>query len=44
MLSLSPRYDLFKFSFPKDFLPKEVEEKYSRIISKDPGVLTSAID
>ena len=44
MLSLSPRYDLFRFAFPKDFLPKEVEEKYSNIINKNPGVFTSAID
>ena len=28
MLSLSPRLDLFVFKFPKDFLPKEIEEKY----------------
>lgn len=44
MLSLSPRYDLFKFQFPRDFLPKEVEEKYIKIINKEPGVITSCID
>lgn len=44
MLSLSPRFDLFKFTFPKDFLPKEVEEKYSKIINQNPGVVTTPID
>lgn len=44
MLSLSPRYDLFKFSLPKDFLPKEVEEKYQGLLAKDAGVLTTPID
>ena len=44
MLSLSPRYDLIRFSFPKDFLPKEVSEKYMHIVSKDPNVITTPID
>lgn len=44
MLSLSPRYDLFKFSFPKDFLPEEVLVKYNNILSKNAGVITNAID
>lgn len=44
MLSLSPRYDLFKFSLPKDFLPKEVEEKYQGLLAKNAGVLTTPID
>lgn len=44
MLSLSPRYDLFKFSLPKDFLPEEVEKKYSTIINQNPGVITTPID
>jgi hypothetical protein len=43
-LSLSPRFDQFKFVFPKDFLPKEVEEKYRRILSKEPGVVVTPID
>ena len=43
-LSLSPRYDLFRFSLPKDFLPKEVEEKYMKMLSKDQSVLTTPID
>lgn len=44
MLSLSPRYDLFKFNLPKDFLPKEIEEKYRKILNKDPNVIVNPID
>ena len=44
MLSLSPRYDLFRFSFPKDFLPKEIEEKYYKILNSNSGVITTPID
>lgn len=44
MLSLSPRMDLFRFVLPKDFLPKEVEEKYFKLFQKDSGVITSPID
>ena len=44
MLSLSPRYDLFRFQFPRDFLPKEVEEKYAKIIAKEPGIICTPID
>lgn len=44
MLSLSPRYDLFKFQFPRDFLPTEVSEKYAKLIAREPGVLTTPID
>lgn len=44
MLSLSPRYDLFRFQFPRDFLPTEISEKYTKILNKEPGVLVTAID
>lgn len=44
MLSLSPRWDLFRFNLPKDFLPKEVEEKYTKILNENAGVLTSPIE
>lgn len=44
MLSLSPRYDLFKFEFPKTFLPKEVNDKYQKILNKNAGVLVTPID
>lgn len=44
MLSLSPRYDLVRFQLPKDFLPKEVEEKWTKYLNKEPGVFTRPID
>ena len=44
MLSLSPRYDLFKFQFPRDFIPRDIDEKYSKLINEDPGVITTCID
>ena len=44
MLSLSPRYDLFKFELPKTFLPKEVNEKYQKILSRNAGVLITPIE
>ena len=44
MLSLSPRYDLFKFSFPKDFLPNEIQERYNTILNKDSAVIYNPID
>lgn len=44
MLSLSPRYDLFRFSLPKDFLPEEVEAKYMNIIRENQAVITTPID
>ena len=43
-LSLSPRYDLFRFSLPKDFLPEEVEAKYSNILKCNQSVITTPID
>lgn len=44
MLSLSPRYDLFKIAIPKTMIPDEVQEKYQKLINKNPGVITTAID
>lgn len=44
MLSLSPRYDLFRFELPKTFLPKEVNDKYQKILARNAGVLTTPID
>ena len=44
MLSLSPRMDLFRFKFPKDFLPEELNEKYKRIISKNKAVIYEPIE
>lgn len=44
MLSLSPRTDLYRFMLPDDFLPKEVCDKYKKIINKDANVFTEPID
>ena len=44
MLSLSPRYDLFKIAIPKTMIPDEVQEKYQKLINKNPGVITTTID
>lgn len=44
MLSLSPRYDLVRFSLPKTFLPTEVEQKYTAMLNKDANTITSAIE
>ena len=44
MLSLSPRYDLFRFSFPKDFLPEEIDAKYTSLIRQNQAVITTPID
>lgn len=44
MLSLSPRYDQFRFALPKDFLPEDVTRKYAKILSKNPGVIRTPID
>ena len=44
MLSLSPRFDLFRFELPKDFLPDPIIEKYQKILDKSPGVLNTPID
>ena len=44
MLSLSPRYDQFRFCFDKSFLPKEVNDKWQEFMARDAGVLTTPID
>ena len=44
MLSLAPRLDLFRFAFPKDFLPKDIETKYRHILEKNSSVITTPID
>ena len=44
MLSLSPRFDLFRFAFPKEFLPREIEDKYQTLLNRTPGVLSNPID
>lgn len=44
MLSLSPRFDLFKFNFPKEFICEELRQKYDAIIARNPGVITNSVD
>lgn len=44
MLSLSPRYDLFRFHLPKTFLPEEIEQKYTALLQKDSYTMTTAIE
>ena len=44
MLSLSPRYDLIKFQLPKTFIPKEVEEKYTKLINTDANTMKSSVE
>lgn len=44
MLSLTPRFDLFKFSIPKDFFPKEVIDKYYRILNENQSVIFDPVN
>lgn len=44
MLSLSPRFDLFHFAFPKDYFPEPVLEKYQRIINKNQAVIIDPVN
>ncbi len=43
-LSLSPRYDLFRISFDKTFLPPSVTEKYQKVLDENTNVITTPID
>lgn len=43
-LSLSPRFDLYRFMIPKDFIPEEVRAKYDKILSQNAGVFTDSVD
>ena len=44
MLSLSPRFDLFRFEIPKDYIPEEILSKYDRMLNKNSAVITNSID
>lgn len=44
MLSLSPRFDLFHFEFPKDYFPDEILIKYDTLLTKNAGVIISSVD
>lgn len=43
-LSLTPRYDLFRFVLPKTFLPEEINTKYQKLLNREAGVVTTPID
>lgn len=43
-LSLTPRFDLFRFCFPKEFLPEEIRTKYQTILNRNAGVIVNPID
>ena len=44
MLSLTPRYDLFRLVLPKQFLPEEIQAKYQALLNKNTAVITTPID
>jgi hypothetical protein len=45
MAFLSGKNNNFKFSFPKTFVPKEIEDKYAPILNRIPGnMCTTVID
>ena len=43
-LSLSPRFDQFRFMIPKEYIPKEVRDKYDAIIANNANVFGNSID
>ena len=43
-LSLSPRYDQFRFMIPKEYIPLEVRDKYDNILSRNPSVFMTSMD
>ena len=43
-LSLSPRLDLFVFRFPKDFLPEEIEKKYTLLLNQEKSLIRTPIE
>ena len=44
MLSLTPRYDLFRILLPPEFIPQDIKKKYNPLINSDPMVITNCID
>lgn len=44
MFSLSPRFDLFRFEIPKDYIPDTIRNRYDDLLSKKQGVITNSID
>lgn len=44
MLSLAPRYDLFRIFFPKDFIPEVLQEKYLKVLTSRPYPIQNVND
>lgn len=43
-LSLSPRFDQFRFMIPKEYIPQEVRDKYDAILRRNPSVFMNSVD
>ena len=43
MLSLSPRWDLFRFMLPKEFFPERIRDKYQKVINKNASVIMDPV-
>jgi hypothetical protein len=44
MLSLKGRQDKFRLQFPKEFIPKEIEEKYTKILREQHSFINKPIE
>ena len=44
MLSLTPRFDLFQFDFPRDWFPDEIVQKYAYALAKNQAVITDPVE
>ena len=44
MLALKSRFDGYKLTLPKEFIPNKIEEKYANILSKKRGFINSPIE
>lgn len=42
-ISLSPRFDLFRFAFPKDWFPQPILDRYSKMISQNQSVVLDPV-
>ena len=43
-ISLSPRFDLFRFEFPKDWFPQEILDRYAKMINENQSVILNPVD
>lgn len=44
MLSLAPRFDLFRFCFDKTFLNERITQQYTQLLNTDANVMVTPID